>query len=380
MSPTGVTPAAPGVERSTVEMCDGTAAELVRLSAGTLTASVLSFGATLVGLEASGADGEPGNCVLTLADLGQLADPAVNPHLCGIVGPYANRIAGASFDLDGVTYPLEANEGPNTLHGGSTPWDRRPWEIASLHAGGTEAAVTLTLIDPDGEGGFPGRVEATATYSLAAEGTLTLQIVCTTDRATVLAPTNHTYWNLSGSGTIADHRVSLSADLVLDLGPGQIPTGEGAVCCRRAVGPAQRRATGRPPGLARAGGPRRLRQHVSRRRRGRGRVAAGGPPGRPGQWPDDGDAQRPAGGAGVHRQPPRRSARPTRIAGSPRGRLPGGRAGAQRTQHGDDRGPRRPDPRRRHPPPGPHLPLADQLATWLTCPWSIAVIRVILGV
>ena len=226
MSPTGVTPAAPGVERSTVEMCDGTAAELVRLSAGTLTASVLSFGATLVGLEASGADGEPGNCVLTLADLGQLADPAVNPHLCGIVGPYANRIAGASFDLDGVTYPLEANEGPNTLHGGSTPWDRRPWEIASLHAGGTEAAVTLTLIDPDGEGGFPGRVEATATYSLAAEGTLTLQIVCTTDRATVLAPTNHTYWNLSGFGTIADHRVSLSADLMLESGPGQIPTGK----------------------------------------------------------------------------------------------------------------------------------------------------------
>jgi aldose 1-epimerase len=124
-----------------------------------------------------------------------------------------------------VTYPLEANEGPNTLHGGSTPWDRRPWGIASLHAGGAEAAVTLTLIDPDGEGGFPGRVEATATYSLAAEGTLTLQIVGTTDRATVLAPTNHTYWNLSGSGTIADHRVSLSADLVLESGPGQIPTG-----------------------------------------------------------------------------------------------------------------------------------------------------------
>jgi aldose 1-epimerase len=225
VSPTGVTPAAPGAERSTVEMCDGTAAELVRLSAGTLTASVLSFGATLVGLEASGADGEPGNCVLTLADLGQLADPAVNPHLCGIVGPYANRIAGASFDLDGVTYPLEANEGPNTLHGGSTPWDRRPWEIASLHAGDTEVSVTLTLIDPDGEGGFPGRVEATATYSLAA-GTLTLQIVGTTDRATVLAPTNHTYWNLSGFGTIADHRVSLSADLMLESGPGQIPTGK----------------------------------------------------------------------------------------------------------------------------------------------------------
>ena len=225
MSPTGVTPAAPGAERSTVEMCDGTTAELVRLSAGTLTASVLSYGATLVGFEAPGPDGEPVNCVLTLADLGQLADPAVNPHLCGIVGPYANRIAGASFELDGVTYSLEANEGPNTLHGGSTPWDRRQWGIASLHAGDADASVTLTLIDPDGEGGFPGRVEATATYSLAAEGTLTLQIVCTTDRATVLAPTNHTYWNLSGSGTIADHRVSLSADLVLDLGPGQIPTG-----------------------------------------------------------------------------------------------------------------------------------------------------------
>ena len=125
MSHTGVTPAAPGAERSTVEMCDGTAAELVRLSAGTLTASVLSYGATLVGFEAPGPDGEPVNCVLTLADLGQLADPAVNPHLCGLVGPYAHRIAGASLDLAGVPSPLDANEGPNPLHGGSTPWGLR---------------------------------------------------------------------------------------------------------------------------------------------------------------------------------------------------------------------------------------------------------------
>ncbi len=224
MSLTGITPAAPSVERSAVEMCDGTAAELVRLSAGTLTASVLSFGATLVGLETPDSEGELRNCVLSLADPGRLAEQAVNPHLCGVVGPYANRIAGASFDLDGASYPLEANEGLNCLHGGSMSWDRRLWDIASLHADDTEASVTLTLIDPDGEGGFPGRVEATATYTLGAEGTLTLQIVCTTDRATVLAPTNHTYWNLSGSGTIADHRVSLSADLVLEVGPGQIPT------------------------------------------------------------------------------------------------------------------------------------------------------------
>jgi aldose 1-epimerase len=161
--------------------------------------------------------------------------------------------------------------------------------------------VTLTLIDPDGEGGFPGRVEATATYSLAAEGTLTLQIVCTTDRATVLAPTNHTYWNLSGSGTIADHRVSLSADLVLDLGPGQIPTGTA---------------------LPVSGGPWDLRDDVRLGDRlgspeladldgydntflvdaGVGASCRWWPAGRPGQWPDDGDA-RPARWC-VHRQPP----------------------------------------------------------------------------
>lgn len=207
-------------------MSDGAgAASIVRLVAGDVVASVLSYGATLVGFEAPDRVGEVTNCVVTLADPADLADPALNPHLGGIVGRYANRIANARFGLDGVTHYLEANEGANMLHGGSNAWDRRRWSIVTAEADATAARVTLALSDPDGEGGFPGRVDAVATYSLRMDRTLTLEVACTTDRPTVVAPTNHVYWNLAGSGTIDDHRLTLAPDLVLELGPGQVPTG-----------------------------------------------------------------------------------------------------------------------------------------------------------
>ncbi|MBP6148673.1 aldose epimerase family protein [Candidatus Neomicrothrix sp.] len=225
MNPQLPTPT-PSFEISDVVMADGSAAaSLVSLHAGGLVASVLSYGAALVSFEAPDRAGHLANCVVTLADPGDLADPALNPHLGGIVGPYANRIAGAAFDLDGVHVRLEANEGPNTLHSGSATWDRRRWDIASMSADATSAQLSLTLIDADGSGGFPGRVEVTATYVLHEDGTLTLNVEYTCDRPTVVAPTSHTYWNLGAAGTVAGQRLTLRADTVLELGAGQIPTG-----------------------------------------------------------------------------------------------------------------------------------------------------------
>jgi aldose 1-epimerase len=216
----------PGFEVSEVVMADGDgSASLVRLHAGGLVASVLSYGAALVSFEAPDRAGHLANCLVTLADPGDLADPALNPHLGGVVGRYANRIAGAAFDLDGVRARLEANEGPNTLHSGSATWDRRRWDVASMSADANSAQLTLTLIDADGSGGFPGRVDVTATYVLHTDGTLTLNVECTCDRPTVVAPTSHTYWNLAGAGSVADHRLTLRADCMLALGAGQIPTG-----------------------------------------------------------------------------------------------------------------------------------------------------------
>ncbi|MEZ5383404.1 MAG: aldose epimerase family protein [Microthrixaceae bacterium] len=200
-------------------------ASLVRLEAGDLAASVCSFGATLVGLEAPDRDGRTANCVATLADPAQLAMPELNPHLGGIVGRVANRIAGAGFTLDGVAHRLEANEGAHTLHGAGAGWDRRPWHLEAAAADGRDARAVLSLSDPDGCGGFPGAVEARAVYSLDAHGALTLDICVEPTVPTPVALTNHVYWNLAGRGTICAHRLRIDAPSVLELGPGQIPTG-----------------------------------------------------------------------------------------------------------------------------------------------------------
>ncbi|MEZ5374425.1 MAG: aldose epimerase family protein [Microthrixaceae bacterium] len=214
----------PTAELSSVDLRSGPAS-LISLRAGSVAVSLLSYGAAIVGYEAPDRHGRPANCVLTLADRADLVDDSLNPHLGGIVGRYANRIAGASFTLDGVTHRLEANEGPNTLHGGSAGWDRRSWGVAGVHADAEQARTTMVLSDPDGAGGFPGRMEVAAGYSLRADGTLTLELECTPDRPTVVAPTSHVYWNLAGSGTVADHLLSVRAGSVLEPGPGQIPTG-----------------------------------------------------------------------------------------------------------------------------------------------------------
>ena len=214
----------PTAELSSVDLRSGPAS-LISLRAGSVAVSLLSYGAAIVGYEAPDRHGRPANCVLTLADRADLVDDSLNPHLGGIVGRYANRIAGASFTLDGVTHRLEANEGPNTLHGGSAGWDRRSWGVAGVHADAEQARTTMVLSDPDGAGGFPGRMEVAAGYSLRADGTLTLELECTSDRPTVVAPTSHVYWNLAGSGTVADHLLSVRAGSVLEPGPGQLPTG-----------------------------------------------------------------------------------------------------------------------------------------------------------
>lgn len=209
-----------------IELAGGAgAASLIQLSAGQFRASVLSHGAALVGFETPDSRGRLTNCVVTLADPADLGNPVLNPHLGGVVGRCANRIAEARFELDGVTHHLEANEGRNTLHCGSASWDQRRWRVATTVADATSSRVALVLADPDGSGGFPGRVDVVATYQLQANGTLTLMLACTSDRPTVVAPTNHTYWNLAGAGTIADHRLAVQAETVLELGPGQIPTG-----------------------------------------------------------------------------------------------------------------------------------------------------------
>jgi aldose 1-epimerase len=209
---------------------------VVTLRAGALRAEVLTYGAHLVGLWAPDRDGRLDNLVVSLrhpdgtVDVDAYRDPVRNPHLGGMAGRYANRIAGAEFELDGVVHRLVPNEGPNQLHGGPDGFDRLDWTAVERADG---AAVTLRLTSPDGDQGFPGRVDVAVTYELCDDSTLRIDVEGTTDAPTVLNVTNHAYWNLAGTSdpaagqhaTIRDHVLSVAADRVVRVDDALVPTG-----------------------------------------------------------------------------------------------------------------------------------------------------------
>jgi aldose 1-epimerase len=143
-----------------------------------------------------------------------------------IVGRVANRIAGARFTLDGVTYALAENSPPNTLHGGRVGFDRQRWhgEAAADHDG---ARLTLRVTSPDGDEGFPGELAGTVTYSLDNDNRLTIEYEATPTRPTPVNLTHHAYFNLAGhdAGDIGAHTLLLHADAYTPMDAAMIPTG-----------------------------------------------------------------------------------------------------------------------------------------------------------
>jgi len=191
----------------------------LRSTAG-LEATILCHGATLMRLRVPDAQGRLGDVVLGFDDPRAYLGP--HPYLGGIVGRFANRIAGARFTLDGRVFPLTANDGPHTLHGGSRGFDKVTWDGESLG----DAAATLRTRSADGDEGFPGNLDARVTYRL--EGT-TLRIECsaTTDAPTVVSLASHAYWNLDdgGASTILDHMLWIDASRYTPIDASGIPTG-----------------------------------------------------------------------------------------------------------------------------------------------------------
>ena len=139
---------------------------------------------------------------------------------CGaICGRVANRIAGGSFELDGRTYTLAVNNGPNHLHGGLVGFSDRAWTVEEA----TDSRLVLSLVSPDGEEGYPGTVSVKAVYTLVGR-TLTLEMTATTDAPTLLNLTNHAYWNLNAAGTMDDHLLQVNASAYTPM-VANIPTG-----------------------------------------------------------------------------------------------------------------------------------------------------------
>ena len=134
----------------------------------------------------------------------------MSPSFGAVIGRYANRIAGGRFSLDGHSYQLPVNEGPNTLHGGPANFGKRLWRVERSDA----TRLALARRSPDGEEGFPGNLDVRVRYSLPADGVLRIDYAATTDQADVLNLTNHSYFNLAGEGTgsALGHLVQIEAD------------------------------------------------------------------------------------------------------------------------------------------------------------------------
>ncbi|WP_196260398.1 aldose epimerase family protein [Pelagibacterium limicola] len=147
--------------------------------------------------------------------------PVHSPHFGALVGRVANRIADAKFTLDGKTYSLPANEGPNCLHGGPGGLGRVDWDIEP----DTQSnAISFTYTSPDGEMGFPGRVKVEAVYRL--EGySLSLDLSATTDRPTPLSLVQHHYFNLGTGPDVLDHTVQIDAPAYSEVNDALLPTG-----------------------------------------------------------------------------------------------------------------------------------------------------------
>jgi aldose 1-epimerase len=193
-----------------------------------LTVKLLNYGGIITAIETPDRKGDIADVVLGRNTLTEYQE--VHPYFGAIVGRYGNRIAKGCFDLDGFTYRLAVNDGPNHLHGGLIGFDKVVWqaeEIQSREAVG----VALEYLSKDGEEGYPGNLQVKVKYLLNNNNELVIEYWAVTDRPTVINLTNHSYFNLQGegSGTILDHIMQINAKQTTAINEQLIPTGELAV-------------------------------------------------------------------------------------------------------------------------------------------------------
>ena len=183
---------------------------------------VTNFGGRIVSVMVPDKDGNMVDVVLGFDNINDYMTKSSD--FGASIGRYANRIAGGKFELDGQTVQLAQNDGTNCLHGGPTGWQYQVYEANQVDA----QTIELTMVSPDGDNGFPGTVTAVVTYKLTDDNAIDISYSGTTDKATVLSMTNHSYFNLSGNHgqEATDHVLYVASDYITPANDILIPTGE----------------------------------------------------------------------------------------------------------------------------------------------------------
>ena len=203
---------------------DGSSIEMFALrNAQGATAKVITYGATLTELWVPDRAGKLGDVVLGFDNLQGYVEK--HPWFGATVGRVANRIARGKFALDGKEYSLEINDPPNNLHSGPRGLSRVVWRAEPLSKGYV-AGVRLTYLTPEGDGGFPGNLSVEVIYRLTDENELQIEYTASTDKATPVNMTNHSYFNLDGGKDILGHVLYLQAENYTPVDATLIPTGE----------------------------------------------------------------------------------------------------------------------------------------------------------
>ena len=227
MTAVGERPAGPGVTRAPFgRMPDDTAVdEYTLVNARGSELRIITYGGIVRVLRVADRTGRMGDVVLGFDRLeGYLAG---SPYFGALIGRYGNRIARGEFTLDGVHYQLAKNNGPNHLHGGVRGFDKVVWDARTFEADDA-AGVVLSYASADGEEGYPGRLGVEVTYTLTDGDDVVLDYRASTDKATPVNLTHHSYFNLAGEGArdILDHELTIDAERFTPIDATLIPTGE----------------------------------------------------------------------------------------------------------------------------------------------------------
>jgi len=195
-------------------------------NASGMSADISDVGGVIVALRAPDRNGKLEDITLGYETAERYLEKG--PYFGALIGRHANRIEGASFELNGVEYSLASNDGANHLHGGLRGFDKVVWDADIVPAEGGGEALRLTYVSPDGEEGYPGTLRTTVLYTLTDDNELRIDYEAVSDQDTVVNLTNHAYFNLAGhaAGDIGGHELMIDAERFTPINAECVPTGE----------------------------------------------------------------------------------------------------------------------------------------------------------